>query len=174
MRALVYRPGQPAELIDVRGFKHIQELCGGSIERIVLDWLDGPSKRYLQLWVNEDGISQRLPVNLWAEGPSYAGAPIFGTAVLLAGRRTHDDEEDLALTDEEVARWASAFKRAPSGPLRGALTRCASCLREFPPSPDGDHCVACGVGPICTECWVASGKRCGAACATAAANGGAR
>lgn len=170
MRALVYRPGLPAELLDVRDFKHIQELCGGHIERVILDWGGKRGNRWIQLWCNEDGISQRLPLNLWAEGPSYAGTPIFGTAVLLAGRRTEDDEDDLALTDEEVARWASAFKRAPAGPLRGALSRCASCLRDFPPSRDGDRCVACGSGPICTECWVVSGERCGDACATAAAN----
>lgn len=113
MRALVFRPGLPAELLDVRGFAHIQELCGGYIERIILDY--GPrSSRLLCLWVNEDGINLRLPLNLWAEGPAYSGAPIFGTAVLIAAKRTEDDEEDLALTDEEVARWAGAFRRAPT------------------------------------------------------------
>src|SRR3982750_3909685 len=80
IRALVYRPGEPAALEEVEGFKGFHRLCGGQVERIVLDWGPKGGSRILQLWCNEDGISQGLPVNLYAEGPSYTGAPIFGTA----------------------------------------------------------------------------------------------
>lgn len=111
MKALLFRPGEPAEVIELEGFKHIQKLCGGFVERIVLDWSDG-HRRYIQLWCNEDGISLGLPANLWAAGPAYAGAPIWGNAVLVAARRTFSDEEELGLTDEEVARWEGAFHRA--------------------------------------------------------------
>lgn len=122
LRALVYRPGEAATLEEVEGFEGFQRLCGGHVERIVLDWGPKGGNRHLQLWCNEDGISQGLPVNLYAEGPSYTGAPIFGTAVLAAACRVVDDEgdsdeEDLGLTDEEIARWASAFKRATQPPV---------------------------------------------------------
>lgn len=110
---LVYRPGEAPQAECIRGFKHLQELCGGYIERVVLDYGRRGDNRWIALWCNEDGMNQRLPLNLLAEGPSYTGAPIFGTAVILAGCRTEDDEEDLGLTDEEIHRWMRLARPIP-------------------------------------------------------------
>jgi hypothetical protein len=114
MKALIYRPGQPSTVDEVADFKAIQKLCGGYIERVFLEFGPG-SRRWIELWCNEDGIGLGLTPNLWAEGPAYEGAPILGVAVLCAGRNTKDDQESLSLTDDEVARWRNAFKRARPG-----------------------------------------------------------
>lgn len=127
-RALLFIPGMSVAFERVKGFEHIQELCGGFVERVVLDWDKGPSVRVIELWCNEDGISQGLPLNVWAEGPAYAGAPIVGPAVLVAGSVDADGESELySLTDEEVARW-SGLKRAVVVEHR----ECPECRRMVP------------------------------------------
>lgn len=118
VRALVYYPGRRSELVLLASFEHLQRLCGGYVERIILD-VDKRTRpwRIIQLWCNEDGISLRLPPNLLALGPTYRPpAPIFGVAVLAAAVRTPNDEEEVPLTDEEVARWSDAFPRSLIAP----------------------------------------------------------
>jgi hypothetical protein len=105
VRALVFRPGQPPEEMQVESFKQIQQIVGGYIERCVLEWTSAEGG--IHLWCDEDGFAKDLPPNLWAQGPSYTGAPIMGTCVL-----THEyaDEEGeshyRSLTDEEVEKWS--------------------------------------------------------------------
>ena len=118
MKGLIYRPSCVAIPIEVRDFKHLQELCGGYVERVILDASGkGRARRNIELWCNEDGIAQGLPPNVWAAGPLYTGAPIFGTAVILAGVPGVDGDDSAGLTDDEVETWM--WLRRPATQTRG-------------------------------------------------------
>ena len=119
MKGLIYRPNCVAVPIEVRDFKHLQELCGGFVERVILESTGrGRSRRSIELWCNEDGIGMGLPPNVWAEGPSYTGAPIFGTAVILAAVQGQEGDESDGLTQEELEAWMW-LRRARTAPAKG-------------------------------------------------------
>lgn len=72
--------------------KELQEIVGGYIERVRLPVQSGtekgrPSGSYL--WVNEDGISRGLPVNVAAS--QLAGQMILGRALWCSRARRKGD-----------------------------------------------------------------------------------
>jgi hypothetical protein len=107
MRMLVYRVNALPVLEDVAGFKGIRKVIDGYISRIRLD---GDSTSGVSLWFDDEGIAKGLAPNLYAKGPTYLGATIYGTAVVCGYERLEDDERVTGLSERELARW-SRFDR---------------------------------------------------------------
>lgn len=150
---IIFRPGVVVEPVQVAGFAHLQELCGGYVERITLAY-DRKRRRAIQMWCNEDGIAQGLPFSVWAIGPTYLGTPVFGNAVILAAHLVPQEEErDLALTKHEALAWSALHRRQPMYvcDVRGPIPspeRCPMCHGtgrgvEEPVLPDS--CWTCGM-----------------------------
>lgn len=72
----------------------LQRLVGGYVDVVRLD--DG-----LDLWVNDEGLLQGLPVNVVAT--ALAQTPLVGAAVIA---RSDQDGETLGVTDEDAAMFS--------------------------------------------------------------------
>jgi hypothetical protein len=83
MATIIKTDGQHIEMATVN-LHTLQNAVGGYIEGVYLR--DGRC-----MYVNEEGLLKRLPLNLWAS--ELANQPIVGNAVLLTHEETKADEE---------------------------------------------------------------------------------
>ncbi len=87
-----------------KSYELIKNTVGGLIEVVRLENAD--------LWVNENGIAERLPLNLIATAlySDTFGAtnPILGDTIITA---SDDEGETIGLTDEQVAHYLAYDKK---------------------------------------------------------------
>ena len=97
-------------------YKTLNNAVGGYIECVGLEGAD--------MWCNENGIAEGLPLNMVASAIYYeafkASNPILGNVIITGG--ADDEGETLGLTDEQVAHWLAYNKQViPTAYLMGSL-----------------------------------------------------
>lgn len=167
MLALVKRPGQPVERIQLPEHYRVQldvmqKLCGGYIEIAVRG-------RDFVVWCDEEGKIKPSPAGVNFHRPTD-GDQIIGTVIVTAMRESIDGAICAPLTDESATRIAALLEAwAEAGEL------CGSDVAHFEGERDAwlrfRPCIGCGdrgfgsaarvysgvVGPFCS---VACRERC--------------
>jgi len=97
-------------------YKTLSDAVGGYIECVGLEGVD--------MWCNENGIAEGLPLNMVASAIYYeafnASNPILGNVIITGG--ADEEGETLGLTDEQVAHWLEYDKHIiPTAYLLGGL-----------------------------------------------------
>ena len=98
-------------------YKLLSDSVGGMIECVGLSENE-------DLWCNDNGISERLPLNMIASAiyseAFGAGNPILGDVIITGG--ADDEGETLGLSDELIEKWMTYSKQViPSAYLFNAL-----------------------------------------------------
>lgn len=93
---VVKEPNKKPEIKTIDGsLASMQAIVGGYIESINV------SSR-IDLWINEDGLAEKLPFNLYAKD-----IPLFGTIFAAA----HNDEGDMiSLTKNQITQMIGFFE----------------------------------------------------------------
>lgn len=93
IKVLVVEPGKTPEVREIDGsLESFQKIVGGYIERLPLPGVD--------VYVNEDGRSMKLPFNRNVQGFAVLGS------MVIAG---HNGGESVSLSDDEIVTWMVAF-----------------------------------------------------------------
>ena len=88
-----------------KSYQLLSDAVGGMIECVGLEGAD--------LWCNENGIAEGLPLNMIASAiysdAFNASNPILGNVIITGS--CDDEGETLGLTDEQVAYWLNYDKK---------------------------------------------------------------
>jgi hypothetical protein len=109
-----------------KSYQLLSDTVGGMIECVGLGSSIVEKQRNADLWCNENGIAENLPLNLIASA-IYSDAfngnnPILGNVIITGG--VDDEGETLGLTEKQVAYWLAYNKQViPSGYLFSELYR---------------------------------------------------
>lgn len=109
-----------------KSYQLLSDTVGGMIECVGLGSSIVEKQRNADLWCNENGIAENLPLNLIASA-IYSDAfngnnPILGNVIITGG--VDSDGETLGLTEKQVAYWLDYNKQViPSKYLFSELYR---------------------------------------------------
>jgi len=88
-----------------KSYQLLSDAVGGMIECVGLEGAD--------LWCNENGIAEGLPLNMIASAiysdAFNASNPILGNVIITGG--ADEEGETLGLTDEQVGYWVDYDKK---------------------------------------------------------------
>jgi len=89
-----------------KSYQLLSDAVGGMIECVGLEGAD--------LWCNENGIAEGLPLNMIASAiysdAFNASNPILGNVIITGG--SDEEGETLGLTDEQVGYWVDYDKKS--------------------------------------------------------------
>lgn len=97
IRVLVKHPGKPVAVEEIEdGLPALQALVGGYIEAAIR-WVGFFGKDDLLAYVNEDGIAQELPPNVYRPTDGWL---LLGTMVVV--KIDGQTRDDMTMTEEEA------------------------------------------------------------------------
>lgn len=104
MRVLVVPPSGPCEVKElVNSLDELQKLVGGYIE--IVAPMEFRVYRRIRMIVNEDGLAEDLPFNVFASfvyGYGTHHCPILGTVVFVYEEYVNGEPDLVGLPDEEL------------------------------------------------------------------------